>query len=116
MNRARALQPTELTPEARLDRAKRLLVEAVDELVSARLAQGLAASEWVDQKTSPLGASRHRRLCRTGKIPAVREGHRWLARRADVNAYLEANGKRPVPMESDDDVDAMIQRIAGVRT
>ena len=52
---------TGLTPEARLERAKRTIAEGVSELVEAHLARGSAANEWIDQAHSPLGRRRHLR-------------------------------------------------------
>jgi hypothetical protein len=54
------------------------------------------AGAWVDQKTSPLGRRAHCRACRTGAVNGARlVGRRWLARRADVDAYIEAHGGAP---------------------
>lgn len=110
MNRVRHLSPIELTPDARIDRAKRMLVEAIDELVEARLAKGTAASEWIDQKDSPLGRRRHLELVRTGVLRGVREGRRVLVRRAEIETYLDGHVATPRPVE-DDDVDGMIRAI-----
>jgi excisionase family DNA binding protein len=106
---ARALRPTELTPEARIDRAKRLLVEAVGEMVDAQIAKGVSGTEWIDQATSPLGRRRHLRLVRQGVLRGVREGRRVLVRRKDIDAYLAT--KTVTPAEGGDGVDAMIEAI-----
>lgn len=110
----RAIRTAELTPDARIDAAKRKLVEAIDELVEARIAKGSARSEWVDQDSSPLGRDRHLRLVRRGVLKAVREGRRRLVRRADLEAYLEANSVQPPTVEGEEgEVEAMMRRIAG---
>lgn len=110
----RAIRATELTPEARIDAAKRSLASAIDELIEARLAKGAAASEWVDQSTSPLGKSRHLRLVRAGVLPAAKDGNRRLVRREDIEAYLQANPVHPSKLPAiEDDVDAMMKRISG---
>lgn len=108
--RPRSLRTTELTPEARIDRAKRMLVEAIDELVEARLARGVASVEWLDQNASPLGRRRHLELVRRGILRGVRQGKRVLVRRADVEAYLAEHEVAPRPM-TDDDVDGMVHAI-----
>lgn len=105
------VRPVELTPDARIDAAKRALVEAIDQLVEARLAKGAASSEWVDQTASPLGRRRHLDLVRRGVLRGVREGRRVLVRRADLEAYL--TDRAPL-QHAEDDVDAMIREIAGV--
>lgn len=110
---ARAIRPYELTPEARIARAKRVIADAVDDLVEAKIAKGLTASEWVDQKSSPLGKTRHLRLVREKKLKGVREGTRVLVRRADINAYLERRAEAAPVVEDDEDVDAMMKAISG---
>ena len=113
---ARPLPLPELSPDARIDAAKRLLVEAIDQLVEARLAKGAAASDWVDQDASPLGRDRHLRLVRRGVLPATKDGNRRLVRRVDLDAYLEAHPIRTdVPAGEEDDVQAMVKRIEGGR-
>lgn len=112
----RAVRPIDLTPEARIDAAKRKLVEAIDELVEARLAKGAAASDWVDQTMSPLGHDRHLRLVRKGVLKAVKDGQRRLVRRAEIDAYLEAHPVVPnAPPAAEDDIEEMMRRIAGGR-
>ena len=114
MNRPRALRPVELTPDARIDRAKRAIADAIDELVEARLAKGAARAELIDQDDSPLGRRRHLELVREGKLRAMRDGRRVLVRRADIDAYLAEREVAPPPM-TDDDVDGMVDRILGTR-
>lgn len=108
----RALRVVELTPDARIDAAKRKLADAIDELIEARLAKGAARSEWVDQNNSPLPKWKHLDLVRRGVLSGVREGRRVLIRRADLDAYLQEHAVKPRPV-ADDDVDAMIAEIAG---
>ena len=102
-----------LTPEARLERAKKLITEGVSELVEAHLERGAALSEWVDQNGSPLGKRRHLELVRAGTLPATKEGGRVLVRRADLNHFLTTS-RSVVPTQAPvdlDDVDAMIEQI-----
>lgn len=114
MNRVRALRTNELTPDARIERAKRQIADAIDELVEARLAKGAAAAEWIDQNTSPLGKHRHLDLVRRGILKGVKQGKRVLVRRLDIDAYMEDNEIAPKPA-ADDDVDAMVAAITGGR-
>lgn len=113
---ARVLRTTELTPDARIARAKRMIADAVGEMIEAYTAKGVTANEWIDQFSSPLGQHRHLRLAREGKLRATREGRKVLVRRSDLNAYLEQHAElaAPKPVE-DDDVEDMMLRIAGGR-
>lgn len=108
----RAVRLPELTPDARIDAAKRDLVDALDRLVEARLAKTAALSEWVDQTNSPLGRERHLQLVRDGVLKAVKQGRLRMVKRVDINAYLET---QPVKVReaADDDVEAMMRAIAG---
>jgi excisionase family DNA binding protein len=108
----RSITTTELTPEARIDAARRAIANAIDELIEAKIAMGVASSEWVDQMTSPLGKRRHLRLVREGVLQAVKDGRRRLVRRSDINAYLESQPVR-TPPKREDDVDEMMLRIVG---
>lgn len=51
--------------------------------------------EWLDAKTLP-GASwdTRRRQCALGTIPAKKVGNRWLVRRTDWDAFVEAEDAR----------------------
>jgi len=110
----RALRPTDLTPEARIARAKRMIADAIGEMIEAYIAKGVAASEWIDQFDSPLGRHRHLRLVREGKLKATREGRKVLVRRSELNAYLDAHPEHaPQHPVEDDDVEEMMKRIAG---
>jgi hypothetical protein len=69
-----------------------------------------AAPEWVSQTTSELvfgvPPERFTQWCKTGKIPAHRVGHLWLARAVDVRALLEAGvrvHKRERPKTTEDE-------------
>ena len=114
MNSTRAIRPVELTPEARIDRAKRRIADAIDELVEARIAKGAARAELVDQNASPLGRRRHLELARAGKLRAMRDGRRVLVRRVDIEAYLEEHEVSP-PSVTEDEVGGMVGRILGER-
>lgn len=107
---ARVIRPIELTPDARIARAKRVIAEAITDLVEAQVAKGVVAAEWLDQETSPLGHHRHLRLVRERVLKGVREGRKVLVRRTDIEAYLEKRGATP-KVEDEDDVDGMMKAI-----
>ena len=88
-----SLAENTVPPAERIVRAKRLVAEAVAELVSAHVSQGVVSTEWLDQDTSPLGRRRHLELVRTGVLPGKKEGRRVLVRRADLDAYLAVTPK-----------------------
>jgi hypothetical protein len=103
----------QLTPEARIERAKKLIGEAVSELVEAMLARGSAPSEWIDQNHSPLGRRRHLELVRAGKLAARKDGKKVLVRRDEINRYLDTERvviptQKPVGL---DEVDAMVNEL-----
>lgn len=77
--------PTEATMVAALLPLARLLAP----FVAAELAAN-AGDTWIDQRTSPLGRRAHRELAKSGAFPASKVGRYWRARRADVDAYIEA--------------------------
>lgn len=86
-----------LTPEARLERAKRTIAEGVAEMIEATIARGVAANEWVDQNASPLGKAKHLKLARTGKVQSKKIGRAVLIKREDLNAYIEREGLSRAP-------------------
>lgn len=54
------------------------------------------AGEWLDQARSPLGRRAHCRACRTGAVKGARlVNRRWLARRADLDAFIHEHGRGP---------------------
>lgn len=77
----------------------------VDEIVNAIESQ-TTASEWVDQKSSPLGRRRHCELVRSGKLPGKKDGGRVLVRRAHLEAYLEKKTVIRVDEKADEDREA----------
>lgn len=57
---------------------------------------GPAALDWIDQFASPLGKRKHNNLCKAGTFPSAhKEGHRWLVRRGELDAYVTTHGKPP---------------------
>jgi hypothetical protein len=82
-----------------LEQLQRLIAEAV----RIATAQPSNANEWVDARTSGLGPRTFRRLAREGAFPASKRGKAYVARRADVDAYLDrqriAPKRAPSPPE-----------------
>jgi excisionase family DNA binding protein len=85
----------------------RVVVVALDELqrmiadaVRAATLQPASADDWVDARTSGLGRRTFLRLVREGTLPASRRGKTFIARRADVDAYLERQRVGPPPVPS----------------
>lgn len=68
-----------------IDELRRMIEHAVGSASSARS----AAEDWVDARTSGLGRRTFLRLVREGAFPAARRGKAYVARRADVDAYVE---------------------------
>jgi hypothetical protein len=48
-----------------------------------------APDEWVDAQTSGLGRRLFRRLAREGAFPVFKPGRSFVAKRSDVDAYIE---------------------------
>lgn len=88
------------------------LVEIVAGRVAARVIDYLRASDipgYVDQTTSPLGRRRHIAAIRSGALPGVRVGRRYVAREEDVARYVaqesgEANTQNTVRRDRVDDL------------
>lgn len=75
----------------------RLLDSLLDELadrVAARLAAP-KASDFVDQQTVGFDAKTYVRAARAGAFPASKVGRRWVARRVDVEKWLDGQRARP---------------------
>ena len=76
-----------LTPRARRELAARGLLAALEVYVHEVLADGVAASEWIDQHASPLGKRGHLEAVRRGDLRGVKHGRRILVRRAELNSF-----------------------------
>lgn len=79
------------------DRALHRLRAGFREITQA-LSELIDGDDWVDQMTSPLGRRQHCDAARSGRLRAKKLKGRWLARRADVDAYIEQHGLKP-PVE-----------------
>jgi hypothetical protein len=80
----------------------RIVVVALDELRSLleeawRSAPGPKADEWVDARSSGLGRRLFLRLAREGAFPIFRRGRSYVAKRSDVDAYIERQRIEPDP-------------------
>jgi len=104
----------DLTPDAKLERAKRQIAEAIATAVEAIIERGVAAQEWIDQDTSPLGKSAHLTLARSGKVESRKVHRRVLIRRVDLNRYIEQRAEaRGTNRHEDEDVSDVLERMTG---
>lgn len=79
--------------EHAIETLARALAPAIARAVVDELRAGETA-DMVDQRQSPLGSRRHIRAIRDGRMPGVRIGRRWLAKKADVEVFA-ANLAKP---------------------
>ncbi len=96
------------------------LIDLLAEPIARRvvdLLQAGATPEHYDASDSPLGSRRHCALIRAGKIPGVRVGRRYLARREDVDRYLSGATAPTLPSPAPEgaDGDAELARELGLR-
>jgi hypothetical protein len=100
--------PTDIpTGRDELRAALELIARAIAPAIARAVVDELRASddEWLDQKSSPLGARRHCAAIRSGELPGRRIGRRYLAKRDDVEAYVKQQAKKPRKAKADDDAD-----------
>lgn len=100
-----------LTPAARKERARRIIAEGIEQLITATIDEGLAGGEWVDQNHSPLPKWKHLELARTGALPSKKHGKQVLIRRDDMNAYLETKGESRGRRLDEEDVTDILERV-----
>lgn len=72
-----------------LDALLDALADRIAERVVKRLSTG-GLDGFIDQAGSPLGRRRHIEAVRSGVLPGVRIGRRYLARREDVERFVGA--------------------------
>lgn len=73
----------------------------VRQLVKAELQAAKGDGDaWISQEDSPLGRREHCRLARSGALPGRKVGKRWLVRRSELDAYIEAHGAKAKPPEA----------------
>lgn len=62
------------------------------------------SDEWIPHNRSPLGARRTRELARRGAFPGARKvGRKVLIPRAELNAYIEREGRAPLANDNGDE-------------
>jgi len=85
------------------------LVDRVADRVADRLLQRLqgTGSDYVDQVTSCLGPRRHIAAIRSGKLPGSQIGRRYIARAADVDAFVRNSPAECIADEPADEVDEL---------
>lgn len=72
------------------------LRKLVSEVVAKAVAEGVrSGDDWVDARSSLLGRRLFLRLAREGAFPVSKRGKAYVARRKDVDAYL--NTQRIIP-------------------
>ncbi len=68
------------------------VLEPLADLLAEKVAQRLAkpaADDYVDARGSGLGVRTFRLAAKAGELPVYRVGKRWVAKRSDVQAYVE---------------------------
>lgn len=101
----------ELTPEARLERAKREIADGVVDLLEAVLARHSSTQEWVNQSNSPFNRRKHRRLWHSGIFKSAwRDGRDLNISRAELNEYIAKASPRAAQSE-DEEVDDILDTI-----
>jgi hypothetical protein len=81
-----------------------------------RLVSEPSPEEWVDQHSSPLGRRAHCELARRGRLPSAHKVRgRWLVRRTDIDAFIEAHARAPSQSEPDAREVAEILNFAATR-
>lgn len=89
--------------------ADRIADRVVDKLRAGNLDQ------YVDQVGSPLGRRRHIDAIRSGALPGILVGRRYLALRKDVEALIAKNTKRSAPKPQASGVEQLEEELGLVR-
>lgn len=91
----------------RLSAHFRQIAQAMDELIEE--------DNWIDQESSPLGRRTHCKAARSGALPARKLAGKWLARRKDIDAYIEAHGTKPPAERTEENEDRAVAEILEFR-
>jgi cell division septation protein DedD len=94
------------------------LVERIAQSVAQRVVDHLRATDfpgYVDQSTSPLGRRRHIAAVRASRLPGIRVGRRYLARREDVDAYVASSPAAEQPARDRHSIDELAQELGLTR-
>jgi hypothetical protein len=84
-------------PRARKPRPPQLaeLLSPIVDAIAARVAEVIskpdATDPWVDARSSSLGVRTFRRAAKSGAFPVSHVGRKWVARRSDVDRWIEQN-------------------------
>lgn len=87
------------------------LLDALAERIADRVVQRLSSGRlegFIDQSASPLGRRRHIAAIRSGALPGIQVGRRYLARREDVERFVG----QPPSLVREVDVDDRVDRLA----
>jgi hypothetical protein len=71
------------------------LVRLLADAVRSAIASHASRDEWVDARTSGLGRRLFLRLAHQGAFPVSKRGKTYVARRSDVDVYLERQRVQP---------------------
>lgn len=114
--------PAGVPQAARLSEGSELfasLFDAFVERVADRIVDKLRGghlSGFVDQSESPLGRRRHIQAVRSGQLPGVRVGRRYLVRQEDLERFVAArSGAVPTGRDSTDRIDALAAELGHKR-
>lgn len=73
------------------------LERLIDAAVRSAMSSKASGDEWVDARSSGLGWRLFLRLARQGAFPVSKRGKAYVARRADIDAYIESQRVKPQP-------------------
>lgn len=94
---------------ALLEKLADRLVDRIVAGVVQRL-QGVG-NGFIDQTTSPLGPRRHIEAIRSGKLPGAIIGRQYIARAADVDAFVRTSSVDVSPDETTNELDALAHEL-----
>ena len=83
-----------------LDALVDLIADRVADCVVERL-NAAQTQEYYDQRSSPLGRRRFLEAARRGTFPTTKRGKLVLARREEVDRWINAGARTPVPPSTD---------------
>ena len=102
------------TPQRQRDAlSEALLAQArILEVLAATLmdAPGSAAPDYVDAKASGLDTHTFRRAAKSGEFEVFQVGRKWVARRADIRAFIERQIVRHSASSEGDTIDDLLNQ------
>lgn len=66
------------------------LVQLIEAALRSAIATQVSGVEWVDARSSGLGRRLFQRLAREGAFPTFKRGRSYVAKRSDLDAYIES--------------------------